>query len=82
VPDAVSATCTPKQVVGELTLIVGCGFTVIIYDESGPTQPFSVGIIVIVPEIAVVPALAAVNEGIFPVPLAASPMAAFELDHV
>ena len=40
-----------------------------------PVHPFAVGVTVIVEEIGEVVALVAVNEGIFPVPLAARPIA-------
>ena len=39
-----------------------------------PVQPFAVGVTVMVAVMIVLPELVAVNEGIFPVPLAASPM--------
>ena len=45
-------------------------------DSGVPGQPLKVGVTVIVPVIAVFPALVAVNEAIFPVPLTANPMAA------
>lgn len=44
-----------------------------------PLHPPAVGIIVIVPEIAEAVELVAVKAGTFPVPLAASPIAVFEL---
>jgi hypothetical protein len=53
---------------------VGAGFTVIMNVIGAPVQPFAVGVTVIVATTGVVPALIAVNEGISPVPLAASPI--------
>lgn len=63
-------------------MIAGRGFTVIVYEEGVPLQLFADGVTVIVETILVEPALVAVNEGKFPVPLAAErPMAVFELVH-
>ena len=50
------------------------GFTVIVNDIGAPVQPLADGVTVIVPDIAVVPALVAVKLGILPVPLAARPI--------
>jgi hypothetical protein len=47
-----------------------------------PGQPATVGVTVIVAVIAAAVALVAVKEGVFPVPEAAKPMAAFELVQV
>ena len=55
---------------------IGAGLTVMVKDSGVPGQPLIVGVTVIVPLIAVFPVLVAVNEAIFPVPLAANPMAA------
>jgi hypothetical protein len=46
-----------------------------------PTQPLAVGVTVIVATTFVVPALVAVKEGMFPVPLPASPMDGVLLTH-
>ena len=54
---------------------IGAGLTVMVKDSGVPGQPLIVGVTVIVPLIAVFPALVAVNEAIFPVPLAANPIA-------
>jgi hypothetical protein len=43
-----------------------------------PTHPDKVGVTVMVAVMGAAPALVAVNAGVFPVPLAASPIAAFE----
>ena len=59
----------------------GLGFTVIVYDEGVPGQPFAVGVTVIVPDIGVAPELVAVNDGTLPVPLAANPIAVLEFVH-
>jgi hypothetical protein len=50
-------------------------------DRGVPTHPLAVGVTVIVATTLVVPALAAVKEGMFPVPLAPSPMDGVELTH-
>jgi len=60
----------------------GLGFTVIVYADGVPVQLFTVGVTVMVAMMGEVPVLVAVNEGIFPVPLKASPNAEFELVHV
>ena len=81
-PPAVKVTAVPAQVVGEFTVTVGFGLTVMVYVEPLPTQPFNVGVTVIVPDIAVVPALVAVKTGTLLLPLATKPIAVFELIHV
>ena len=62
---------------------VGIGFTVIVNVIGAPahnTPPFVyVGVIVIVLLIGVLPVLVVTNDGIFPVPDAASPIAVVEL---
>jgi len=52
----------------------GVGFTVMVKVIGGPGQPLAVGVTVIVATTMVAPMLVAMNEGISPVPLAASPM--------
>lgn len=47
-----------------------------------PTQLFKVGVSVIVPLFGVVPGFKPVNEGIFPVPLAANPIEGLLFDQV
>ena len=49
---------------------------------TGPVHPFADGVTVIVPEIGTAPGLVATNDGIFPVPLAPSPIAMLVLVHV
>jgi hypothetical protein len=61
--------------------MVGVGYTVMVNDRGVPVHPFAVGVIVIVAITIVVPALVAVKDGIFPVPLAASPMDGVVLTH-
>ena len=56
---------------------VGVGFTVIVYVIGVPGQPATVGVTVIVEVIAAAVKLVAVNDGVFPVPEAPNPMAAF-----
>jgi hypothetical protein len=43
-------------------------------DRGVPSQPLNVGVTSIVPVMAVFVAFAAVNEAIFPIPLAGKPM--------
>jgi hypothetical protein len=62
-------------------LTVGAGFTVIVNVIGVPTQPFAVGVTVMVAITGIAPALVAVNEGIFPVPLAPSPIVGSLLVH-
>ena len=52
---------------------VAVGFTVMVNTMFVPVHPFAVGVTVIVATVGAVPALVAVNNGIFPVPLAARP---------
>lgn len=60
---------------------VAFGLTVIVNVIGNPVQPFALGVTVIVPLIAVTPALVATKPGILPVPDAPSPIAVFELVH-
>jgi len=53
---------------------VGVGFTVIVNDNGVPMHPLAVGVTVIVAITGAVPPLMAVNDGIFPVPLAPNPI--------
>jgi hypothetical protein len=64
-----------------IALTVGVGYTVMVKENGVPTHPLAVGVTVIVATTVTLPALVAVNEGIFPVPLAASPMDGVELTH-
>ena len=54
---------------------IGAGLTVMVKDSGVPGQPLIVGVTSIVALIGAVVTLVAVNEAIFPVPLAANPMA-------
>jgi hypothetical protein len=51
-------------------------------DNGVPTQPLAVGVTVMVATTGVVPGLVAVKDGMFPDPLAASPMDGVLLTHV
>ena len=51
-------------------------------DETIPAQPFAVGVMVIVPKIGAVVVFVAVNEGTFPLPLAAKPIDVLLFAHV
>jgi hypothetical protein len=53
---------------------VGVGFTMIVNDNGVPTHPLAVGVTMTVATTGAVPLLAAVNDGIFPAPLAVSPI--------
>jgi hypothetical protein len=57
---------------------VGVGFTVIVKVFVVPTQPFAVGVIVIVEVTGTVPLLVAVNDAMFPLPFDANPIEASE----
>ena len=58
----------------EGTETVGVGFTVIVYADGVPGQLFTVGVTLIIAIISDVPVFAAVNDGVLPVPLEASPI--------
>ena len=65
-----------------IELTVAVGLTVIVNVEGVPIHPFAVGVIVIVAVIGEVVALVAVNAGMLPEPLAASPILVLLLVHV
>jgi hypothetical protein len=83
VPVALSGPAVSfKQYIRETTTGgEGRGLTVIVKVADGPRHPV-VGVTVIVPVIGVLPVLVALNDVIFPVPLAASPMAVLVLVQV
>lgn len=62
------------------TMVVG--LTVMVKVLTGPTHPAAVGVMLMVDVIGVVPGLVAVNDGIFPLPDVANPMAALLLVQV
>jgi hypothetical protein len=65
------------------TITLGVGFTVMVYVRGVPVHPPGiVGVTVIVDVMAAVVAFVAVNAGVFPLPLAAKPMAVLELVQV
>jgi hypothetical protein len=64
-----------------IALTLGVGYTVMVKENGVPVHPLAVGVTVIVATTLVVPALVAVKDGIFPVPLAASPMDGVLLTH-
>ena len=64
------------------TTTVGVGFTVMVYETGKPVHPANVGVTVTVLVTGAVPALTAVNGGVFPAPLAARPMEVVEFVHV
>ena len=63
-------------------LTVAVGLTVIVKRTGKPLHPFAVGVAEMVAVSMVVPAFIAVNEAIFPIPLAARPMDGVLLVHV
>ena len=67
----------PEQIVCKagVDVATGMGLTVIITDTGIPAQLLAVGVIVIIPLMAVLPALVAVNKGTVFVPVAVRPMA-------
>ena len=80
--NAVAKTVAPlhtAKLAGTVTTAVG--FTVMVKLELVPTQPLADGVNVIVAVIGKAVVLVAVNEGRFPVPLAAKPMAVLLLVH-
>lgn len=64
------------------TKVAGIGLTIIIKEDEGPAQPFSVGVTVMVDEMFVVPGFKAVKAGISPLPLEGIPIAVLELVQV
>ena len=74
-PKAVSVAELPAQIVALLTDMLGLGFTVMVNEIEFPVQLFSDGLTVMVDVIGAPVLLVSVNEGIFPVPDAASPIA-------
>lgn len=80
--NVIAAVAAPLHNVWLVTaLTFALGFTVIVNVIGAPVQPFALGVTVIVPDIAVVPALVAVKLGILPVPLAPRPIAVLEFVH-
>lgn len=74
-PEAVSVAELPAQIVALFTEILGLGFTVMLNDIEFPVQLFNDGLTVMVEVIGAPVLFVNVNEGIFPVPDAASPIA-------
>jgi len=74
-PDAVSVAELPAQIVALLTDMLGLGLTVIVNVISFPVQPFNDGLTVMVDVIGAPVLFVNVNEEIFPVPDAESPIA-------
>jgi len=63
-----------QTVIFDGSVTVGVGLTVIVYEDGVPEQLFTVGVTLIIAIISDVPVFAAVNDGILPVPLDASPI--------
>ena len=65
----------PLQVLAESgVLSTGDGLTVIVKEPGAPLHPFAEGVTVINAEIGFAVLLVAINDGIFPVPLAGNPI--------
>ena len=60
----------------------GDGLTVMVYEDKDPVHSFASGVMVMTATIGSLVRWVAVKEGIFPVPLAPSPMAVLLLTHV
>jgi hypothetical protein len=56
------------------TLTAGVGFTVMLNEDEVPVHPLAVGVTVMVADIGKALVLVAINPGMFPLPLPASPM--------
>jgi hypothetical protein len=61
--------------------MVGVGLTVTVYNSGVPAHVLAVGVMVMEAVFGAIPVLVAVNEGIFPVPDAVSPMAGSLFTH-
>ena len=73
-PKITAEVTVPLQYIALLTwFTVAVGLTVIVNTRFVPVHPFAVGVTVIVATVGAGPGLVAVNDGIFPVPLAARP---------
>lgn len=76
VANADPAILSPSQAVtSAIGVIVGIGFTVMVYVSGVPTHEPKDGVTVTVLTTAVVPAFVAVNAGVLPLPEAPSPVA-------
>jgi hypothetical protein len=64
-----------------MALTVAWGYTVMVKDKGVPVHPLAVGVTAMVATTFVMPALAAVKEGMLPVPLPARPMDGVLLTH-
>ena len=80
--DVAETVLVLQTVISAGTVTVGVGFTVIVNDDGVPGHPLTAGVTEMLAEMGAVPGLVEVKEGIFPVPLEASPMAVLSLDHV
>jgi len=62
------------KVCGFTVATLGVGFTMMVNVSGAPVQLFADGVTVMVADTAVIPVLVAVNEAIFPFPVAANPI--------
>jgi hypothetical protein len=70
----VNAVLLQRSAGVRVLLRAGVGLTVIVNDCGVPAQPSNEGVTVMVAVTGAVPELVAVNDAIFPLPLAASPI--------
>jgi hypothetical protein len=82
-PAAVNVAVCVGQIVADVTVVIGCGLTVMVNELATPGQvlPTIEGVTVIVDVTGSPVILVATNAGKFVVPLAAKPIEAFELVH-
>lgn len=74
-PKVIAEVDEPLQYDTLLTCVaVGVGFTLMVKTSGVPEHPFATGVTVIVAVTGAVPVFVAVNDEIFPVPLAPSPI--------
>ena len=72
---AEAAIVSPSQtIISAGTATTGVGFTAIVYETGTPEQPLADGVIVIVDVTGSTVLFVPENDGVFPVPLAASPI--------
>ena len=81
-PEALSVVELPEQIFGLFTVTDGFGFTVIVNVIEVPVQPFKEGLTVMVEVIGALVLFNKLNEGIFPVPDEAKPIAGLLFDQV
>ena len=74
-PILIVAIAVLEQMVCEgPAVIIGVGLTAMVKVLDAPVQPFSIGVTVIVDMLVTAPLFCALNAGMLPLPVAASPM--------